>query len=174
MLTSEQQKWVDHLSDTDTISIVPFDQTAEEKFIFVKERIRSALGAYVPVEHHGAASLGISGQDEIDIYVPIPMEKFDAFLELLKELFGEPRSTYPLRRARFVTDVDGKHADVFLITESSDDWLRSIAFETHLKNHPDDLDAYRKLKERSAGLSVREYYRRKIEFINGILKKSIA
>ena len=36
MLTSEQQKWVDHLSDTDTISIVPFDQTAEEKFIFVR------------------------------------------------------------------------------------------------------------------------------------------
>lgn len=171
MLTTEQQKWIDHLSDTDTVIITPFDITAEDKFLTVKQYIQASLGESIRVEHHGATSLGISGQDEIDVYIPVPLNQFDTFFVSLERLFGKPASLYPQQRARFVTSVDKKHIDVFLINEDSSDWLNCTKFESYLKSHPIDLENYRKLKESGNNLSTREYYRIKTEFINEILVK---
>lgn len=170
MLTPEQEKWIEHLSDTDTISIVPFDVTANEKFEQVRARILQVLGERVRVEHHGATSLGISGQDEIDVYLPVSQEGFESLVQSLKPLFGEPRSYYPSKRARFVTTEEGKHIDIFPINEESDDWKNLVKFETILQSDPAKLEEYRKLKESGDGLSTREYYRRKLAFINEILK----
>lgn len=172
MLTPEQKKWINHLSDEKKIKIVPFDTTAEEKFQQVKQRVQNVLGQEIPVEHHGATSLGISGQDEIDIYIPIPPARFNHLIDSLRELFGDPRSLYPLQRARFVTEADGKDIDVFLINEEHEDWENLVQFESYLRSNPEALDDYRKLKERGDGLSVREYYRRKNEFLNDILSKA--
>lgn len=172
MLTLEQEKWIAHLSDENKINIVPFDPTAEEKFQRVKQRIQNVLGTQMPVEHRGATSLGILGQDEIDAYVPTPEAKFNSLIDPLKTIFGEPRSLYPLERARFVTEEQGKHVDVFLINEEHDGWKNGVKFEAYLKSHPEALEEYRHLKENGNGLSVREYYRRKTEFINGILAKA--
>lgn len=171
MLTAEQEKWIAHLSDSDKIRIVPFDSDAERKFYKVKLKIQRSLSGGIKVEHHGATRLGISGQDEIDVYVPVSPKDFDSLTEPLTKLFGQPRSLYPMERARFVTEEDGKHIDVFLINEESCGWIDGVRFESYLKNHPRDLEAYRKLKEDGGGLSVKEYYRRKIQFINNILIK---
>ena len=172
MLTLEQEKWIAHLSNKDKISIIPFDPTSEEKFQQVKKKIQSALGKEVPVEHHGATSLGISGQDEIDIYIPIALTKFNSLVELLKSIFGDPRSLYQLERARFVTEEGNKHIDVFLINKEHDGWKNTLRFEKHLKSNPLDLQKYKQLKENGDGLSVQAYYRKKIEFINDILSKT--
>lgn len=166
MLTSEQEKWIAHLSDTDTISIVPFDETANEKFERVRARIQTELGENVRVEHHGATSLWISGQDEIDVYLPVSQEDFESLVQSLKPTFGEPRSYYPQKRARFVTIEEGKHIDIFPVNEDSDDWKNLLKFETILRNNPAKLEEYKKLKESGDGLSTQEYYRRKLEFIN--------
>lgn len=172
MLTLGQEKWIAHLSNKDRIRIVPFDPTAEAKFQKVKQKIRSVLGDEIAVEHRGATSLGISGQDEIDVYVPTPPDKFNSLVDSLGASFGKPKSLYPLERARFVIHEGGKHVDVFLINEECDGWKNGIRFEAHLKSHPESLESYRQLKESGNGLTVREYYRRKIEFINDILDKS--
>ncbi len=172
MLTKEQKKWLEHLSGDSKIKIAPFDPSCYEKFKKVKAIIKAKLGKATKVEHRGATRLGISGQDEIDVYVPVPPEAFDEYLKYLKELFGEPRSHYALGRARFVTFEEGKHVDVFLINEEHADWLKSAKFESYLLSHPEALEEYKKLKEAGDGLSVREYYRRKLEFINGILAKA--
>jgi len=171
MLTSEQEKWISHLSDKNKIRIIPFDQTAEEKFQRVKQKIRNTLGNDTPVEHHGATSLGISGQDEIDVYIPVSSSEFNTMIHPLKTIFGEPKSLYPFERVRFAAEEDKKHIDVFLINKEHDGWKRGIAFEAHLQSHPDVLEEYRKLKENGDGMTVREYYRKKVEFINEILKK---
>jgi len=171
MLTPTQEKWLVHLSNKDKIKIIPFDPSAKEKFRKVRKRIQSALGNAIKVEHRGATKLGISGQDEIDIYIPVPPDRFDLLLESLKEIFGAPKSLYPLERARFVTDEEGKHIDVFLINKNSIGWIGGVRFEKYLKSHPKTLNAYQKLKEEGIGLNTREYYRRKIEFINNILAK---
>lgn len=171
MITKKQQKWIDHLSDTDKIKIVPFDPTSEVKFQKIKQKIRDFLGKDISVFHRGASSLGISGQDEIDIYVPVPPAQFNSLIEPLKKLFGKPTSHYPLERVHFVTEVDSKHTDIFLINEDSEGWKQGVAFENYLKSHPETLEAYRKLKEDGNGLSGREYYRRKLDFFNNILTK---
>lgn len=172
MITSEQQKWIDHLSDEKKILIVSFDPTAEEKFQKVKQRIQDVLGKDTSVEHHGATSLGISGQDEIDIYIPVSVDRFDVLIPLVTEIFGPPKSLYPLERSRFVTEEDGKHVDVFLINRDHYGYQNMIRFETYLRLHPKALGEYRRLKENGDGLSVREYYRRKTEFINLILAQT--
>ena len=130
------------------------------------------LGKNIQVEHCGATSLKISGQDEIDIYVPVPPADFNNYIPLLAEIFKEPKSHYPLERARFVTIEKGKHVDVFLINKECSGWLNGVKFEQYLKTHPETLKEYERLKESGDGLSTREYYRRKIEFINGVLERT--
>jgi len=171
MLTPEQEQWINHLSDTEKVSVIPFDPTCDGKFLKIKELIQSVLGFEQSVEHRGASSLGISGQDEIDVYVPVPVEKFDKVISLVTDLLGKPRSHYPLKRARFVKYVEKKHIDIFVINQEDVGWKDCNKFHSFLLSHPQALDSYRKLKEESAGRSVREYYRRKIEFINEVLSK---
>lgn len=113
MLTPEQQKWIDHLRDDDRITIKPYDPSTIEKFKKIKDKIQSILGKSIRVEHRGATSLGISGQDEIDVYIPVSTDKFDSLLTPLENIFDKPRSIYPLERARFVTEEGGKHIDFF-------------------------------------------------------------
>jgi GrpB-like predicted nucleotidyltransferase (UPF0157 family) len=169
MLTPDQEEWIAHLSDNDHVTIIPFDETAGEKFEAVKQSIQRVLGANICVEHRGATSLGISGQDEIDVYIPVPENRFDSMLPALAVAFGDPRSLYPRERARFVTVESGKHVDIFLINESCKGWLDGVKFENYLRSHPSTLNRYRLLKESGHGLSTRAYYRRKIVFINEIL-----
>lgn len=171
MLKKDQKKWIDHLSDDSKIKIVPFDTSSQEKFEKVKLLIQSKLGNEIQIEHRGATSLGISGQDEIDIYIPVLPDEFNKYIKLLTELFGKSRSYYALERARFATSEKGKRIDVFLINKEGSGWTENLRFENFLKEHPQVLEEYRKLKESGDGLSTKEYYRRKIEFINDILEK---
>jgi GrpB-like predicted nucleotidyltransferase (UPF0157 family) len=169
MLTPDQENWINHLSDQDQVRIYPFDPTTPQKFEAVKQRIQAVLGPDVNVIHRGATSLGISGQDEIDIYVPVPESRFEPLIVTLSAAFGSPRSHYPGDRARFVVYEQEKHVDIFLSVETCTSWLTSIKFENYIRTHPQALEAYRLLKEAGHGLSTREYYRRKTEFINDIL-----
>ncbi len=173
MLTIEQEKWIAHLSDKNKIIIIKFDSSADEKFEKIKRRIQDILGKRISIEHRGATSLRISGQDEIDVYIPVSPVRFNSLINLLKRIFGEPRSLYPLERARFVTKEDGKHVDVFLMNKECDGWKNGVKFEKYLKSHPKALKDYQKLKENGNGLSVQEYYRRKIGFINKVLDKAV-
>ncbi len=172
MLTAEQEEWLNHLSDTNIVSIIPFNPTSEDKFLKVKTLVQALLGPDQLVRHCGSSSFGISGQDEIDIFIPTSLDKFEQTVELMKQLFGQPKSNYHLRRVRFMTEIDGKHVDVFVINESSDDWQNSLKFETILKDRPEILERYKTLKEKQSGQNVREYYRQKIEFINEVLGKN--
>lgn len=75
-----------------------------------------------------------------------------------------------MERARFVTNVDEKHIEVFLINQESNGWINSVKFEKYLRGNLEYLEKYKNLKEACSGLSVREYYRKKIKFINDILR----
>ncbi|MBU2101317.1 GrpB family protein [Patescibacteria group bacterium] len=172
MLTPEQQKWIDHLGDENKVNIVPFDPTSEEKFQKIKKKIHQELGSQFDIQHRGASGMGISGQDEIDVYVPVSKDIFDTALAKLKIIFGKPASHYELERARFRADMKNKRIDVFLINEDSSAWINCIKFEGYIRAHAECLEEYKKLKEKMSGFSVRDYYRNKIEFINEILEKA--
>lgn len=172
MLSKKQKDWLNHLSSDKKITILPYDPRVNKIFLKIKDKIQDNLGKDTRVEHRGASSLGISGQDEIDVYVPVPTSEFDLYIPKMSKLFGEPRSLYPLERVRFSEEIDGKKIDLFLINEEHEDWLKGVKFENHLKSHTKDLEKYKKLKEEMDGFSVKDYYTRKNKFINEILKKA--
>jgi len=169
MITSEQEKWLSKLDDTDSVKIYPADPKASEKFKKIKEYMQSVLGVDIDIVHRGATSLGISGQGELDVYIPVHEEEFDFLVRSVQKIFGEPGSLYPHERARFVTSVDDTKVEVFVINQKGKSWIDGCKFEEYLKKDSRVLEDYRKLKEKGAGLSTRKYYKRKIEFINDIL-----
>lgn len=173
MLTPSQEQWINHLSDIDRVRILPFDPAVIGKFEKIKKQIQLALGSNIKVVLKGATSLGISGQGELDIYLPVKPEFFDEQVRQVTKIFGKPSSFYSLERARFVLAVDGTKAEIFVINESHKNWLDSGAFENYLRVNKEALDAYRKLKEEGGNMTTREYYRQKIEFINEILAKGV-
>lgn len=168
MITTDQQTWLDHLSNTETIEIIPWDETAEEKFLIVKNQITDLIGSNTPVLHRGATALHISGQDEIDIYVPVSIEIFDQTATQLATLYHDPQSHYPMKRVRFRTMLQNKKIDIFVINEKDKDWQNSELFHHILLTNPEKLNAYRTLKEKLAGTSAKHYYTKKTEFINEI------
>lgn len=172
MLSKKQQDWLNHLSSEKKINILPFDKRVNEIFLKIKNKIQNNLGKDTRVEHRGASSLGISGQDEIDVYVPVSPHEFDSYIPKMSKVFGEPRSLYPLERVRFSEEIDGKKIDLFLINEEHGDWINGCKFENYLESHSKDLEKYRKLKEEMNGFTVKDYYTKKNEFINKILTKA--
>ena len=172
MITKEQEKWINHLSDTNKVIITPYNPETPAIFIEIANTIHATLDEGLEIQHRGATSFKISGQGELDIYLPTDESKYEFMVEKLTTLFGNPESNYPLERARFVTFVRGTKAEIFVINKTSEGWLNGVAFEQYLKKNPLYLEVYKKLKEKGNGLSTRAYYRQKIEFINDVLDKA--
>lgn len=171
MLTVEQKKWLNHLSDTEKISILPYNPKNREIFKLIKKDLIEIIGK-ARILLCGSTSLRISGQGEIDLYIPVATKYFADYLNKLTLYLGKPGSVYELRRVRFVRYIEGIKIEIFLINQNSDDWINSRKFENFLRHNPQYLSAYEKLKLQSNGLSVRQYYTAKVKFINKVLKKA--
>jgi len=169
MLTEEQEKWVSHLSDKAEIKIFPYNPKTREVFKKIKNKIKDFLGD-IEVLHCGSTGLEILGQGEIDLYIPVLEKHFNNYLEKLVEHFGKPGSVYSLERVRFVKYIDGIKIEIFLINKENNDWKNIVKFESCLKKNPEALEEYKNIKKESNGLTVQNYYRKKIEFINKILR----
>lgn len=165
MLTEEQEKWINHLSDERKVEILEYNPKVKDVFEVAKKKILNFLPE-MDVLHCGSTALEISGQGEIDLYIPVLEKRFDNYLAKLVAHFGEPGSVYPQKRARFVKYIDGIKIEIFLVNKEADDWKNLIKFENYLRKNKSASREYEKLKQESNGLSVREYYRKKLEFIS--------
>ncbi len=170
MLTPEQEQWLDSLSDR-VVTIVPYDPRAEELFKIVKEKIVAVLGTEAKVEHGGSTLFQMPGQDEIDVAIVADKEMFPEYIEKLEPVFGPVRSLYP-DRARFEVKEQGKKIDLKLVDQNHINYIEGKILEDYIMAHPEALERYRVLKEESDGLTLKEYYRRKILFNNDILAKA--
>jgi len=171
MITPEQEEWLAHLNDTDSVKIYSASPQVKEIFEKIKKDLQQVLGENVNILHRGATSLGISGPGEIDVFIPVLPENYDSMINTVANIFGRPRSNYPLKRARFVVYINSSKAEIIVINEKSKDWENSSQFQAYLEEYPEALKAYEGIKEEAEGLSTQKYYRRKIEFINSILEK---
>lgn len=172
MLTEADIQWLNHLSNSKKVKIVPYNPKIKVVFEKQKKEILDILEENVEVLHLGASGLGISGQKEIDIVIPTSLDRFGEFKEKFKKVYGKPRSLYPNNRVRFRRKLAGINMEMVIVNQDSEGWRRNFAFDNYLKTHPEVLEAYRKLKEASDGIGLKEYYRRKMEFINDILEKA--
>lgn len=169
MITQQQRVWLNQLSDTKLVEILPYNKEAPAKFRKFRSSLRKALGSQYDILLKGAVGLGISGKGELDIFVPVAPDRFDSTVNLVEQLLGPPESHYQLERARFTTVIEGTKAEVFVINDKTKGWHNALKFENYLRNHPRRLNQYGSLKEAAHATSIREYYRRKIEFINKTL-----
>jgi len=169
MLTAEQKEWLNHLSNTDKISIIPYNPKNKLIFKQIKQNLIELLGK-VQISLRGSTLLGISGQGEIDLYIPVAKKDFNDYLKKLISYLGKPGSIYEFRRVRFVKYIDDIKIEIFLINKNSKDWKYSRKFENFLKRNPKYLLEYEKIKSKCDGFSVRQYYTAKVKFINKILK----
>ena len=167
MLTQEQEKWISRLSK-EKVKIVSYNPKTKEVFNEVKKEIKRILGN-TEVVHCGSTALGVPGQGEVDLYIPIDENSFNKYLDKLMSHFGKAGSIYPLRRARFVKYLHGIKVEIFLINKEIDDWKDCVKYENYLKNHPRALEEYVRIKEKANGLTVQDYYRKKIDFFNKII-----
>jgi len=168
MLTAAQKIWLDHLSDTDKISITPYNPKTREVFKIIKSDLLKVLGK-TRISHRGSTNLKISGQGEIDLYIPVGKKYFNSYLQKIIKFLGEPGSLYEFKRARFIKYINGVKIEIFLVNQNDSDWKDSVKFEKYLKNNPTALRNYEKLKAKCNGFSVRQYYKIKTEFINKII-----
>lgn len=169
MLTPLQEKWIESLSDR-KISIVPYDDRSEQLYTKIRDKVHDILGQGVTVEHCGASSLGVLGQDEIDVSILAHEDQFDEYVQKLEKVFGPVRSRYS-DRARFEVREDGKKIDLKIVDMNHRNYRESKVFEDHLRRNPEDLEIYKNLKAECNGMKLKEYYRRKTEFLNEILEK---
>lgn len=172
MLTSKQKKWLEHLSNSNSTKIIPFKSQVRNDFYDLKKELQEIVGKDVDVSLKGSSNLGISGKGELDVYIPVPSDKFDYILQKLINAYGEPGSHYPLERARFNKFVNKTEAEVFLINSDRDSWAQLNIFESWLKSHPKDLKQYENLKTSLVGKSTRTYYTEKLNFFNSIIEKA--
>lgn len=170
MLTSDQKAWLNHLNDTDSVRVSGFNPSVKDAFKKIKAELMAIVGD-APILHRGSTSLGIAGQGEIDLYIPVAKKNFNITLKKLESHLGKPGSIYEMRRVRFVKYIDGIKVEIFLINRNLPDWTNCLKFERYLRQHPADLIAYEKLKIKNAGKSTKIYYTEKNKFINKILKK---
>jgi GrpB-like predicted nucleotidyltransferase (UPF0157 family) len=157
MLTSDQKKWLDHLSDTEKVVIVPYNPKTRTIFKVIKIELIKILGK-VKVLHRGSTAMKISGQGEIDLYIPVCKKDFNNTVAKLAKHLSEPGSLYEFKRARFVKYIDNIKIEIFVINKNDIGWKTSVKFENYLSNNPKALNEYEKLKSRANGLSIKEYY----------------
>jgi GrpB-like predicted nucleotidyltransferase (UPF0157 family) len=169
MITPDQQKWLDHLNSEGIVHIFPYDDQAPQKFEEVKSRVQKVIGTEYQILHRGASALQISGQREIDVYIPVDQILMEKLAKQMEEVFGKPKSIYPLERIKWLLKVGDTNVEVMIVNKDSESWINNERFFNHLKMNPKDLERYRILKEEGNDKQTKEYYRKKIEFINEIL-----
>lgn len=170
MLSEDQKKWLNHLSDTNKVKIIPYDLRVKVIFQQQKSELENILGNDVEILHKGASAWGISGKGDVDIYIPVSVEVFDEYFERLKQVLGEPGSYYHNERVRWNRHIDNVEIEIFLVNHDAQFYKKNMLFWNYIETHPDVLEAYRKIKEEANNTTTKEYYTRKVIFINKIMK----
>jgi GrpB-like predicted nucleotidyltransferase (UPF0157 family) len=170
MLTKQQKDWLNHLSDTHKVEIVPYDPRVKKIFQQIKAELEQVLDGDSVILHKGASAWGISGKGDVDIYIPVPVEQFNNYFKRLKTLLGEPGSYYDKERVRWNKQSDDIEVEIFLVNKDAEFYKDSELFWDYIETHPGVLEEYRKIKEEAEGTSTREYYTRKVIFINKVME----
>jgi GrpB-like predicted nucleotidyltransferase (UPF0157 family) len=167
MLTSDEKDFLSKIPTEKIVHIYPYDPGIAK----IAEGIIKSINIIYPgleVKHLGASALGISGQNDVDIYAFSDPSNFDKFLPGLVKLFGEPNNRHEtfcewkFKRENF--DIE-----FYLTVRNSKTMQKQIkVFET-LKNNKELLKEYENLKSSMNGKSYKEYQEKKYEFYHKIL-----
>lgn len=134
------------------IEVLPYDLAWIDLFTTEARLLRLKFGQEVVAVHHiGSTSIpGMKAKPIIDILLEVrDIEQVDAFNEPMRRLGYEPRGAYGLPNRRyFPKTVNGRRAVHVHTWQSSDSEIgRHLAFRDYMIAHPEQAQAYGKLKE---------------------------
>ncbi len=165
MITKGEEDFLKNIPISKKTSVNPFDPKSK----LIAEQIISKLNNVFPelkVLHMGASALGISGQNDIDIYILCEEKDFDKYFSGLEKIFGKRDDKNVIQ---WSFKKDGFDIELYLTDPNSPSMQRQIKVFEILKPNKELLKEYEKLKESMNGKSFREYQRKKYEFYNKIL-----
>lgn len=172
MLTDEQRKWLEHLTDTNHTAISAFNPHVIDVFRELEKELQTVVGEATPIILRGSSNLQIAGKGELDVYIPVPERELTLLVDKIAHVYGDPGSHYHNERARFNLKRNNMEIEVFVINRNSPSWKALNTFEEWLTTHPKDLKSYEDLKQSLEGVSTKVYYTKKLEFLNTILRKA--
>jgi len=166
MLTPNQEKYMLTIPEDKVIEIKPFDPKVNDAAQNIISKIKKSIPE-AEILFMGASALGIAGQNDIDMTV-LANGKFEEFSDSLEDLFGNPvKSNQNLIKWEF--EENSFEVELYLNDIISPVLQEQIDTFNLLKNSPELLKEYEKIKMEADGLPFREYMRRKYEFFNKIL-----
>jgi GrpB-like predicted nucleotidyltransferase (UPF0157 family) len=113
----------------------------------------------------GSASLGIPGQNDIDIFVESTPSLFETYIPMFTSYFTAPKKIRP----EFVLwDIkkNNYEVEIVLIDPKSNKYIEQMKGYLAIKNDPKLRAEYIELKQSLANSSVQEYAQKKMEFFN--------
>lgn len=168
MLTEGQIKYLVTIPDDKKIVVKPFNPKGLE----VANEIIASIKSIEPdlkVLLLGSLPLKISGQEDIDISAFCIKSEQPKHLDNFKKLFGEP-----IRQTKnsicWDFQKDGFSVSIRLTDPTTETTKAQVQVFNLLKNNPNLLKEYEKIKEDVKDLTYKEYQTRKYIFYNEILK----
>lgn len=167
MLTEGQIRYLATISDDKKIVV----KTWNPKGLDVANRVMTDIRSLEPnleIVLLGSLPLRIAGQEDIDISVLCIKSEQLKYLDSFKKLFGEP-GRYGKNSIGWDFERDSFSVSVWLTDPTTDTTKAQIQVFNLLKDSPDLLKEYEKIKLEAKDLSYKEYQVRKYEFYNRIL-----
>ncbi len=173
MLTERQKAYLAILSPKKAekiISIEPFNPAIPA----ITERVMQEIRTHLPqadVRCMGSSVLGISGENDIDMYVLIDQADLQYYITSLNELFagksGPDKSQTHLHK--WYWEESGSEVTVFL-SDKNDKWVKEqLKTFDLLVTHPEIVKKYEEMKGTMNGKTLKEYKIAKYEFYNKML-----
>jgi GrpB-like predicted nucleotidyltransferase (UPF0157 family) len=166
MLSWDEEDYLSKIPEDKRVEIIPFDPRITE----ISEELIGRVHIAVPdleVRHMGASSLGLSGQNDIDVYIFCKEENYAKYLPKIEKVFG-PKIP-GISSVKWSMNIEGFEIEMYLTDPSSPTMKRQIAVFEALKKNGKLREEYEKLKESLNGTSFKEYQRNKYEFYHRIL-----
>jgi len=169
MLSSDEKKYIQTIPEDKKVAIKPFSNKATQIANEIIGKVKE-VDSGLEVIHMGASGLGISGQGDLDVYILVNPVRFNDYLPKLIKIFGEPKSK-KFDSIAWEMKQDDYEIELYLTDPNSEPMKKQIKIFETLKNNPELLSKYEKLKEEMNGKSFRNYQEEKYKFYHKILEK---
>ena len=162
------------------VEVSPYDSAWAQDFQAIKKELDSALGDLAfSIEHVGSTSVpGLSAKPIIDIDVVIEDEtKLPAVVKALGSI-GYTHEGNKGIKGREAFAYEGKEHlrkhHMYVCTKDASELKRHITFRDYLREHPEEVEAYSRVKEEGAKrypFDIDGYIEFKSPYIEGIYRK---